>query len=336
MLLALLLCLAGSASAHAATGVADWTPGEALSPSKNRIGVSGPNPNPIIWDTSAAAQQGRGIGSPSMGGLAPGVRIGPNMYAYVRQNPWTKFDPHGLFEGTAITTTMPGADYFENPESMAQWERGTKIYAGVLVAYVAVPVAIEMGAVALGKEVLSEGASQATNGATDLLSLRGMVKGGWKKLKGLLKKGDASPSSTPDVDAPQTQAPEPKTSRTQQAETEAQVERVLHRKGDSPEAIENIQTTGELKGHPPKNVFRSDIPKVQAHDGPIPEGAVGFEFTTTATPSPGPPGGGLMSGTSFAPGNPGVKKLSDNTVKIDVKVTKVQQPKPKPLPKDTE
>ncbi len=30
--------------------------------------------------------------------LAPDVRDGPNLYAYVKQNPWTKFDPLGLWE----------------------------------------------------------------------------------------------------------------------------------------------------------------------------------------------------------------------------------------------
>lgn len=37
--------------------------------------------------------------------LAEDVRDGPNLYAYVRANPWSKFDPHGLAEddaGTAI------------------------------------------------------------------------------------------------------------------------------------------------------------------------------------------------------------------------------------------
>jgi hypothetical protein len=37
--------------------------------------------------------------------LAPDVRDGPNLYAYVRQNPWTKFDPDGLAE-TAVTKAI--------------------------------------------------------------------------------------------------------------------------------------------------------------------------------------------------------------------------------------
>ena len=102
-LLTVFLCLAQSAMAavdltpqNNAFAAADWTPGEAPDPSKNRVGVSGPNPNPIIWEYHAPAQQAQRIGSSSMPGLASGVHVGPNMYAYVRQNPWTAFDPLGL------------------------------------------------------------------------------------------------------------------------------------------------------------------------------------------------------------------------------------------------
>jgi RHS repeat-associated protein len=61
----------------------------------------------------------------------------------------------------------------------------------------------------------------------------------------------------------------------------------FHRLGDSAEAVQSIRATGELRGNPPKNFFQSDIPKVQAYQGPLPAGKNGFEFTTPAAPDRG-------------------------------------------------
>lgn len=40
-------------------------------------------------------------------------------------------------------------------------------------------------------------------------------------------------------------------------------------------------------GRPPRNVFASNIPKVKAYEGPLPDGERGIEFTTDVTPDPG-------------------------------------------------
>lgn len=60
-----------------------------------------------------------------------------------------------------------------------------------------------------------------------------------------------------------------------------------HRLGDSAENIASIRATGELRGNPPINTFQSDLPQVQAYDGPLPPGANGFEFITPVAPHSG-------------------------------------------------
>jgi RHS repeat-associated protein len=45
---------------------------------------------------------------------------GPNLYAYVRQNPWTKFDPEGLREKTAQDVT-PGSGHHKVPVEL--WDQ---------------------------------------------------------------------------------------------------------------------------------------------------------------------------------------------------------------------
>lgn len=66
-----------------------------------------------------------------------------------------------------------------------------------------------------------------------------------------------------------------------------------HRLGDSMENIQSIKNSRELFGNPPTNFFRSDIPKVKAYEGSLPNGAKGFEFYTPTKPN----GGGYMPGT---------------------------------------
>ncbi|MBV6500875.1 MAG: hypothetical protein CJBNEKGG_03363 [Prosthecobacter sp.] len=51
-------------------------------------------PRNHAWEPSASSYD-----------LAPDVRDGPNLYAYVKQNPWTSFDPDGLAE-TAVTKAI--------------------------------------------------------------------------------------------------------------------------------------------------------------------------------------------------------------------------------------
>lgn len=84
----------------------------------------------------------------------------------------------------------------------------------------------------------------------------------------------------------------------------------FHRLGDSPGAINSIKATGELLGNPPRNFFQSDIPKVQAYSGPLPQGAQGFQFTTPVAPDvghvPGKP--------TWSPGTSGVTERAGQAV----------------------
>ena len=62
-----------------------------------------------------------------------------------------------------------------------------------------------------------------------------------------------------------------------------------HRLGGSSVEISAIRASGQLRGGPPRNIYQSDIPAVKAYPGPLPAGAVGFEFTTEVDPDPGSP-----------------------------------------------
>lgn len=84
----------------------------------------------------------------------------------------------------------------------------------------------------------------------------------------------------------------------------------FHRLGDSAEAVQGIRASGELRGNPPTNFFRSDIPKVKAYEGALPPGAKGFEFTTPVAPDrghvPGKP--------TWSPGTPGVQERGGQSI----------------------
>jgi hypothetical protein len=75
--------------------------------------------------------------------------------------------------------------------------------------------------------------------------------------------------------------------------------------------------TGELRGGAPRNIFQSDIPKVKAYDGHLPQGVQGFEFETSVSPDtgcvPGKP--------TWSNGRPGVMIQTDVAV-IEVHVLK--------------
>ncbi|NJO93487.1 MAG: hypothetical protein HC820_02360 [Hydrococcus sp. RM1_1_31] len=47
----------------------------------------------------------------------------------------------------------------------------------------------------------------------------------------------------------------------------------------------------EIWGTPPRNIFQSNIPKVQAYEGSLPADARGIEFTTDIEPDSGTPPG---------------------------------------------
>ena len=61
----------------------------------------------------------------------------------------------------------------------------------------------------------------------------------------------------------------------------------FHRLGDSAEVIQKICGSGELWGLPPRNFFHSDIASAKAYSGPLPDGAIGFEFETEVPPDAG-------------------------------------------------
>lgn len=61
---------------------------------------------------------------------------------------------------------------------------------------------------------------------------------------------------------------------------------VYHRLQTGP-ALKLIAQSGELWGQPAHHIFRSDIPKVKAYRGALPEGASGVEFTAAVAPDAG-------------------------------------------------
>jgi RHS repeat-associated protein len=93
---------------------------------------------------------------------------------------------------------------------------------------------------------------------------------------------------------------------------------VYHRKVSAVETAQVLQS-GEVWGRPPRNFIQSDIPKVQAFNGPLPPGQSGYEFVTDVEPDKGtPPWLASWSGDRW-----GVT-TEDGFAKINVAVTKVQ------------
>ncbi len=92
--LAVLFCIVGDASAYSHGGL------------KNRVWSSGDYPNTYAYNEASPSQYLRREIGPTQYDLASGVDVGPNVYAYVRQNPWSKFDPLGL------ATVATGDDEF--------------------------------------------------------------------------------------------------------------------------------------------------------------------------------------------------------------------------------
>lgn len=74
-----------------------------------------------------------------------------------------------------------------------------------------------------------------------------------------------------------------------------------------------------MKGNPATNTYASDIPKVKAYSGPLPDGKKGFEFTTDVKPdSGGHPFQPTWSGNGV---NPGVRTENGQAI-ISCTVTK--------------
>jgi len=61
----------------------------------------------------------------------------------------------------------------------------------------------------------------------------------------------------------------------------------FHRLGDSEDIINEIVNSGTLMGRPLRNYQAGGFPYAKAYNGPLREGAKGFEFTTPLAPAPG-------------------------------------------------
>ena len=88
---------------------------------------------------------------------------------------------------------------------------------------------------------------------------------------------------------------------------------VYHRFDDS-DVIDEIKRRGELWGGPPQGFLASDMPKVKAFSGPLPngknrasDGRLGYEFTTDAVPD----SGGVPGWPTWSGNRNGVKTVGD-------------------------
>jgi hypothetical protein len=95
------------------------------------------------WDEWPANPDGIGAAAPWGYEFASAVRIGPNLYAYVQQNPWTKWDPEGLAwfaenysdipsaTWKLITGFIPGVSQVESVETLSDphASRGERFFA---------------------------------------------------------------------------------------------------------------------------------------------------------------------------------------------------------------
>jgi hypothetical protein len=52
--------------------------------------------------------------------------------------------------------------------------------------------------------------------------------------------------------------------------------KLYHRIGDPADVIATVGSSGELWGRVPRGIFQSDIPKVEAYDGALPDDEQGF------------------------------------------------------------
>ena len=78
------------------------------------------------WSEGASVQDDTGVNWPLGYDLVSDVCDGPNLYAYVQQNPWTKFDPDGLFWAFAVDAAFAAWDagqYFSGNISHAEYNQ---------------------------------------------------------------------------------------------------------------------------------------------------------------------------------------------------------------------
>lgn len=95
---------------------------------------------------------------------------------------------------------------------------------------------------------------------------------------------------------------------------------LYHKTGVSADTVKKIISSGELHGAAPKNFYASDIPAVQAYNGPLPDGKSGFEFTTDVPPD----NGGHPHIKHWTGPRQGVKVIDGDRAIISCTVTKTR------------
>jgi hypothetical protein len=121
--------------------------GRAVLGSENRVVGSEGSFTIGSWDERPANADGIGGCEAWSYELASDVCVGPNLYTYVRQNPWTSFDPEGLWSWGSFAKGFA---------------IGGAVAALVVVAIVAAPAIVGMASVAAGATAATAAAAAAT------------------------------------------------------------------------------------------------------------------------------------------------------------------------------
>ena len=257
----------------------------------------------------------------------------------VRQNPWSKFDPEGLSGWQVNNQNARPEHRLTNPEYRKGYmdSAGKELLAGTVATLTATGVGAFVGpalgtsvAAGYGTAAISNAAGgYVANGVANKMDGQSFHKNAGTAIvvgaacgiafHGVI--GESVPSKVTEPAPPK--SPSAGSARSTTVETQAEV-KTYHRLGDSPETVTKIQESAELWGRPPRNMFGSDIPKAKAYEGPLPEGASGFEFRSSV-----PPDGGSVPGKPTWSGQrPGVV-TENGWAKIKVEVTKdTVTPKP--------
>jgi RHS repeat-associated protein len=254
---------------------------------------------------------------------------GPNLYAYVRQNPWSKFDPEGL----SMEEILIGNQAVEAERRNPATGKDLAVFGGIVIG---APLAFTFGPALLTTKAAASAvvAGQAAITAYNTSpAVRGAVDGAITGAVTYADTGDPQAAVTNGLlvgvttyaSTPKGGAPSPGGKSAQQTTHETaesvrapkETTRIYHRLNDPPDVVAKVKESGELWGAPPRNTYASDIPKAKAYDGPLPEGAFGFEFKNSTAPDVGHvPGQPVWSGN-----RPGVV-TENGWAKIKVEVTK--------------
>jgi hypothetical protein len=258
---------------------------------------------------------------------------GPNVYSYVKQNPWSRFDPHGLNEaalGYDPATITP-------TERQAMIEHNVKAWKGVANTPRALKDGIQnlpnvpgqLWDAAKNPPQAIENIRQASNemiqnpeklGEFFGTALAGSTLSKFSRTRAVAASAVPKPGSSPDVPAPGASP----------TATANPLHGPFHRRQSptqTPADAALIIESGELHGLGPRQSGGGrGIPQVQAYDGPLPPGVSGIEFKTPVAPTPGTPPGQVR----WVKDEPGIEPVDIDRVKIPVTVTKNTQTGPKP------